>query len=73
MLWSLAHLLLMTAYEYLMRSLACRIDGIVVVSNDYNQGVTCRIGSIDLSLGPHEMVIGYFQGLPNLMCLVMYH
>jgi len=38
------------------------IDGQLVVNNNFNQGVTERQGSINLSAGTHALEIQYFQG-----------
>ena len=38
------------------------IDGNVVVSNNFSQGVTVRSGSVALTAGTHQIEIAYYQG-----------
>ena len=38
------------------------IDGNLVVNNNFFQGVTTRTGSLSLTTGYHNIVVGYYQG-----------
>jgi autotransporter-associated beta strand protein len=38
------------------------IDGQTVVNNNFSQGVTERSGTVNLTAGPHSIVIAYYQG-----------
>ncbi len=38
------------------------IDGNVVVNSNYFQGITTRSGTVTLTAGQHDIVIGYYQG-----------
>ncbi len=38
------------------------IDGVLVVDNNFDQGMTNRFGDIALTAGNHDIVIGYRQG-----------
>ena len=38
------------------------IDGTLVVANNFFQGTTTRTGTIDLTAGEHDIVIGFYEG-----------
>ena len=38
------------------------IDGVPVLDNNRSQGQTVRTGTINLTAGPHDILIGYYQG-----------
>ncbi len=38
------------------------IDGTNIVNNNFNQGVVARSNFFGLAAGPHDIVIGYYQG-----------
>jgi fibronectin-binding autotransporter adhesin len=38
------------------------VDGTLVVNNNFFQGITTRTGAISLAAGPHDLVVGFYQG-----------
>ena len=38
------------------------VDGVPVLDNNHSQGQTVRTGTINLTLGLHDIVVGYYQG-----------